>query len=79
VREADVITELRKVFELFEQQRNLSLGSAALRLDVTKGYIRKHLAEIGPNAFRVPGGAVRIPQADLDTLMADRRVFPKAK
>jgi hypothetical protein len=50
--------------------RHLSLAQAGARLDCSAKYLREHLREF-PNAWRLPGGEIRIPERDVDAL-ADR-------
>jgi hypothetical protein len=64
------------VFVLPEQVRHYSLGSAAEKLDCSVKYLREHLDEF-PSAWRMSGGEIRIPAADIEAWIASRRIFRK--
>jgi len=59
-------------------QRHLSLGEAARLLDCSTKYLREHLVDF-PNAWRMPGGEIRIPAGDIDGLAKRGRFFSKSK
>ena len=40
-------------------------------------YVREHLAEF-PNAWRMPGGELRVPEKDVDNLAKERRLIRKS-
>lgn len=76
--QARINSFLEKCARLFgEQQRHLSLGSAAARLDCSVDYLRDHLDEF-PNAWRMPGGEIRIPVRDIEALARARRFLQTA-
>lgn len=56
--------------------KHLSLASAAVELDCSTKWVREHLREF-PNAWRMPGGELRIPKRDVDAL-AERKKIKKA-
>lgn len=58
-----LLTEAGAVFSL-PVQRHYSLGTAADQLDCGKTWLRQHLSEF-PNAWRMPGGELRVSQADI--------------
>lgn len=51
-------------------QEHLAIGTAAARLDCNAQWIRTHLDQF-PNAWRMPGGEIRLPA--LDVTDAERR------
>lgn len=51
----------------FTNQRHLGLRAAAERLDFSVDWVRDHLDEF-PNAWRAPGGELRIPVRDVEAL-----------
>ena len=46
---------------------HLSVSEAAARLDFSVRWIKEHIAEF-PNAWRAPGGELRIPARDIEAL-----------
>lgn len=48
-------------------RNHLCLKAVAARLDCSAIYVRKHLGEF-PNAWRMPGGELRIPERDVENL-----------
>jgi hypothetical protein len=74
----DFIPILEKCAGIFaEQQKHLSLGAAAARLDCSPKYLREHLSDF-PNAWRLPGGEIRIPVKDIESLARARRFLRAA-
>lgn len=47
--------------------QHLSVSEAAARLDFSPRWVKEHLAEF-PNAWRAPGGELRIPARDIEAL-----------
>jgi predicted DNA-binding transcriptional regulator AlpA len=57
------------VFSVPEPKRKqLSLREVATQLDCSVKWVREHKGEF-PRAWRMPGGELRIPQADVDALI----------
>ena len=56
--------------------KHLCLKAAAAKLDCSAQYVRTHLAEF-PNAWRMPGGELRVPERDVEKL-AERCKLRKA-
>ena len=54
----------------FTVSQHLCLRAAAARLDFSVDWVRDHLDEF-PNAWRAPGGELRIPMRDIEA-MAER-------
>jgi hypothetical protein len=54
------------VFSL-PSSKHLSLAEAAKRLDCSAKWVREHKQEF-PNAWRMPGGELRIPEGDVESL-----------
>lgn len=52
---------------------HFGVGEVAARLDCGKTWVRTHLTEF-PNAWRMPGGEVRIPASDLEALAKRNRL-----
>jgi|SRR5579863_9640543 len=61
-----VLTAAGAVISL-NTQRHFSLGNAARQLDCSKGWVREHIGEF-PNAWRMPGGEIRVPETDVETV-----------
>jgi hypothetical protein len=57
-------------------QKHLSLGAAAKKLDCSVKWVRTHKQEF-PNAWRMPGGELRIPERDVEAL-AERNKLRRA-
>lgn len=72
--EAEAIKLFQKCAEIFEAKRHLSLAAVAARIDMSPKYVREHLADF-PNAWRLPGGEIRIPTRDVEALERARRIF----
>jgi hypothetical protein len=53
----------------FTNQRHWGLRAVAERLDFSVDWVRDHLDEF-PNAWRAPGGELRIPVRDVEALAA---------
>lgn len=67
VREAiRVLTEAGAVFSV-PAAKHLSLAAVGTKLDCSARYVREHLAEF-PNAWRMPGGELRVPEGDVEEL-----------
>lgn len=74
--EAEAVKLLQKCAGLFDDKRQLSLGAVAVRLDCSVDWVRAHLSEF-PNAWRMPGGELRIPVSDVNALARGRRLHKK--
>lgn len=61
-----VLTDAGAVFSA-PTGKHLCLKAVAARLDCSVGYVRDHLGEF-PNAWRMPGGELRIPERDVENL-----------
>ena len=72
--DADAIAAVRKLLDACNDKRGLSMGSVGLLLDCSARYVREHLADF-PNAFRLPGGDIRIPMRDVISIQKNRRIF----
>lgn len=65
----DAIKTLAKAGAVFSlpTTKHLSLPEAAKRLDCSTKWVREHKHEF-PNAWRMPGGELRIPESDVEAL-----------
>ncbi len=61
------------VFCVSVGEGHLSLAEASRRLDCSTRWVRNHLAEF-PNAWRMPGGELRIPARDVEALAARNKL-----
>ena len=57
--------------------KHLCLKSVGAKLNCSAKYVREHLDEF-PNAWRMPGGEIRVPESDVEAL-AKRCKFQKIK
>lgn len=62
----ETLTQAGAVFSV-PPGKHLSLAAAAKRLDCSVSWVRAHKHEF-PNAWRMPGGELRIPEGDVDAL-----------
>lgn len=76
--ESEAIQLIKRAAAAFEQRRHLSLAAVALRLDCSPKWVRLHLGEF-PGAWRMPGGEIRVPAADVDRLAESRRFFSETE
>lgn len=67
------LKEAGAVFSVSVGEGHLALGEASRRLDCSPKWIREHLAEF-PNAWRMPGGELRIPAKDVEALAQRNRL-----
>ncbi len=67
------LQEAGAVFSISVGEGHLSLGEAARRLDCSVKYLREHLNEF-PNAWRMPGGELRVPAKDVEALAARNKL-----
>lgn len=67
------LQEAGAVFSVSVGEGHLSLGEASRRLDCSTRWIREHLSEF-PNAWRMPGGELRIPAKDVESLAARNKL-----
>ncbi len=75
--ETDAVKLFQKCAEVFEMKRSLSIASVSARLECSTWWVREHLNEF-PNAWRMPGGDIRIPARDVEALERARRIFQPA-
>lgn len=54
-------------------QRHLTTAQAAALLGTSVWYVRNHISEF-PNAWRMPGGDIRIPTRDVEALANRNRI-----
>lgn len=75
--ETEAVKLFQKCAQVFEDKRHLSVGAVAVRLDCSTDYVRDHLSDF-PNAWRMPGGEIRIPSRDVEALARARRFLKPA-
>ena len=71
--EADAIQLFQRCAGIFEAKRSLTIAAVAARLDCSTCFIRRNL-DAFPNAFRLPGGDIRIPARDVVALELERKI-----
>lgn len=71
------LAEAGAVFSL-PSAKHLSLAEAAKRLDCSTKWVREHKQEF-PNAWRMPGGELRIPETDVDALAKRNRLVRRER
>lgn len=69
------LAEAGAVFSVAVPDAHLSIGEAARRLDCSPRWIKDHPGEF-PRMWRMLGGELRVPLADI-TAMAERRRIAK--
>jgi len=67
-----LLTQAGAVFSL-PAQKHLSVGEAAALLDFSPKWVKQHLEHF-PNAWRAPGGELRIPVRDVEALAVNNRI-----
>lgn len=68
----ETLTRAGAVFCL-PTDKHLSIAEAASRLDCSEDWLRKHKSEF-PNLWRMPGGELRFPVADIEGLAKRNRL-----
>ena len=53
--------------------KHLCLAAVADKLDCSRQWVRKHLRGF-PNAWRMPGGELRVPERDVEELAKRRKL-----
>lgn len=68
----EVLSRAGAVFSV-PNSAHLSIEQAAKRLDCSTTWLRRHKQEF-PNAWRLPGGELRFPEADVEALAKRNRL-----
>ena len=71
---SDELAKLAKeILDAFTCKGHVSIKKAALKLDCSPRYLRKHLI-LFPNVWRMDGGDIRIPVKDIEAMIAKRKI-----
>ena len=73
-----VLQDAGAVFYLPPASNHLCLAAVAARLDCSVSWVRQHLQDF-PNAWRMPGGELRIPSRDVEELAKRGRLQRPSK
>jgi hypothetical protein len=70
----DALKTVKEMLRSLDSGRHLSLREAALKLDCSVDYLRRHLIEF-PGSWKMPGGGeIRIPVRDLEAMIKKRKI-----